>query len=75
MPKLIKKVAEGIVPSVMSLYNRCIENSDWPAIWKRGELTPIFKKGDKHNVENYRPITTLSIIDKVNKVKVCLANK
>ena len=65
MPKLIKKVAEGIAPSVTNLYKRCIENSNWPAIWKRGELTPIFKKGDKHNVENYRPITTLSIIDKV----------
>ena len=65
MPKLMKKVAEGIAPSVTNLYKRCIENSNWPAIWKRGELTPIFKKGDKHNVENYRPITTLSIIDKV----------
>ena len=61
----MKKVAEGIAPSVTNLYNRCIENSNWPAIWKRGELTPIFKKGDKHNVENYRPITTLSIIANV----------
>jgi len=65
MPKLMKKVAEGIAPSVTNLYNRCIEISNWPAIWKRGELTPIFKKGDKHDVEHYRPITTLSIIDKV----------
>ena len=65
MPKLMKKVAEGIASSVTNLYNRCIENSDWPAIWKRGELSSIFKKGDKHNVEYYRPVTTLSIIDKV----------
>ena len=65
MPKLMKKVAEGIAPSVTYLYNRCIETSNWPAIWKRGERTPIFKKGDKHNVGNYRPITSLSIIDKV----------
>ena len=28
MPKLMKKVAEGIAPSVTNLYNRCIENSD-----------------------------------------------
>ena len=34
-----------------NVYNRCIETSNWPAIWKRGELTPIFKKGDKQNVE------------------------
>ena len=45
MPKLMKKVAEGIAPSVTNLYNRCIENSNWPAIWKRGELTPISRKG------------------------------
>ena len=43
MPKLMKKVAEGVAPSVTNLYNRCIENSNWRAIWKRGELTPIFK--------------------------------
>ena len=48
-----------------NLYNRCIKTSNWPAIWKRGELIHIFKKRDKHNVENYRPITTLHIIDKV----------
>ena len=65
MPKLIKKVAEDITPPVTNFYNRCIEIRNWRAIWRRGELTPIFKKGDKHNVENYRPITTLQIIDKV----------
>ena len=65
MPKLMKKVAEGIAPSVMNLYNRCIETSNWPALWKRGELTPIFKKGNKHDLENYWPITMLSTIDKV----------
>ena len=61
----LELISKGIAPSVTKLYNRFIENSNWPAIWKREELTPIFKKGDKHNVENYRPITTLSIIDKV----------
>lgn len=58
----MKKAAEGIAPSATNLHNRCIESSNWSGIWKRGELTPIFKKRDKHNVENYRPITTLSII-------------
>lgn len=65
MPKLMKKVVEGIAPSVMNLYNKCIEISNWPASWKRGALTPIFKKGDKYNVENYLLIITLSTIDKV----------
>ena len=37
----------GIMPN---LHNRCIESSNWSGIWKRGELTPIFKKRDKHNV-------------------------
>ena len=28
MPKLMKKVAEGIVPSLTNLYNKCIETSN-----------------------------------------------
>lgn len=39
-PKLLKKVATGIAPSLTYLYNRCNETGDWPGAWKKGELTP-----------------------------------
>ena len=75
----MKKVVEGIAPSVTNIYiKRCIETGNWPAIWKRGELTPNFKKGDKHNEKNDQPITTVMATDKVFEsfrvfVNKCLA--
>ena len=44
-PKLLKKVASGVVPALTSLYNNCIKLSQWPTAWK-GEWTPVFNQGD-----------------------------
>ena len=42
MPKLMKKVAEGIAPSVTNLYNRCIENSG--QLYGKGENSLLFSR-------------------------------
>jgi exonuclease III len=36
-----------------------------PSHWKKGTITPIFKKGDKTSVKNYRGITLLSVVGKI----------
>ena len=65
-PKLFKGVAEGIAPSLTRLYNNCIDLGEWPSEWKKGEWTPVFKKGDRQDKLNYRPITSLNLcVDKI----------
>ena len=64
-PKLLKQVASGIAPSLTSLFNNCIELSQWPCAWKMGDWTPVFKKGDRQVDKNYRPITSLITVDKI----------
>ncbi|PFX17475.1 hypothetical protein AWC38_SpisGene18211 [Stylophora pistillata] len=64
LPKLLKNVACGIAPSLMTLYNSCIELGRWPCAWKMGEWTPVFKKGDRQLAKNYRPITSLVTVNK-----------
>ncbi|KAL9984302.1 hypothetical protein ACROYT_G006578 [Oculina patagonica] len=64
-PKILKLTAKGLAPSLTSLYNSIIRKGNWPNTWKMGEWTPVFKKGDKTDPGNYRPITVLNSVDKV----------
>ena len=36
-----------------------------PKCWKKKRVTPVFKKGDIDDVNNYRPISILSVSMKV----------
>ena len=36
-----------------------------PEVWKLGKVVPIYKKGDKHNPGNYRPVSLTSVSCKV----------
>ena len=47
------------------LYNRCIESCDWPLQWQKGDWVPVFKKDNKQDIKNYRPITVLTVTGKV----------
>ncbi|XP_028405238.1 uncharacterized protein LOC114527742 [Dendronephthya gigantea] len=61
LPKLLK----GMAPSLTRLYNKCINSGEWPSEWKRGEWTPVFKKGNRQDKMNYRPITSLICVNKI----------
>ena len=39
-----------------------IEGIEWPTSWKMGEWKPVFKKGDRRDTKNYRPITSLAAV-------------
>ncbi len=38
---------------------------EFPDILKKSRVTPIFKKGNKELLENYRPVSTLPIFGKI----------
>ena len=62
---LIKQSSMITAPYLASLFNICISSGDFPDILKIAKITPIYKKGDRENIENYRPISTLPVFGKI----------
>ena len=52
------------------IFNRSFESATFPAIWKQSYMCPIFKKGDRRNIINYRDITSLSAFSKLFEIIV-----
>ena len=50
---------------VYNNFSNSLFSSDFPSYLKNVNITPIFKKKDRANVENYRPITILANLSKV----------
>ena len=47
------------------MYQTSLNSGVVPDDWKTANIFPLFKKGDKNNVENYRPISLTSIACKL----------
>ena len=43
----------------------CIKKEEFPDKLKMADITPVFKKGDKHDKSNYSPVSVLPIWSKV----------
>ena len=63
--KIIKKTAQIISPLLSKYFNMFMQKGIFPDTCKTGRITPIYKKDDAQLLENYRPISTLSIFGKV----------
>ena len=64
-PKLLKEADIGIVPSLTKLINKSLKQSKTPLLWKKAHMLPLFKKGCKADVNNYRPVSILSSPSKI----------
>ena len=47
------------------LFNQSLQTSCLPKEWRQANVTPIFKKGNRHPVCNYRPISLTCLVVKV----------
>ena len=61
---LLKEGAVSIAPSLSRIYNLSLSLGILPRDWTRANVVPIFKKGNKHRANNYRPISLTSHVVK-----------
>lgn len=64
------KCCDAISEPLCRIFNKSFDQRAFPEIWKHSAMFPVFKKGDRNNVENYRGITSLSAGSKVFEIMV-----
>ena len=68
--RLLREASSSIVPSITRLFNCSLALVKLPCEWKNGNVSPVFKKGDKELVSNYRPISLTCLVVKVLERRV-----
>ena len=63
--KLIRECPDLIANSLCTIFNRSITCGIFPDEWKCSKVIPLFKQGERFDLNNYRPISVTSIIAKV----------
>ena len=62
---MLKECSDALSYPLCRLFNLSLQKHQFPSSWKVANVVPIFKKSDPQKVENYRPISLLSLISKV----------
>ena len=63
--EVLKNCASSLANPLSLLFNLSFSTGCIPSEWKLALVVPVFKKGDKGSVENYRPISLTSLVMKV----------
>ena len=63
--KLLKKIKYSILTPLWHIFNLSLKNGIFPNDMKLAEIIPLYKKGEKTFMENYRPILLLITISKI----------
>jgi len=64
-PQLLKECATVLAEPLSLLFQRSFDTGTLPADWKTGNIVPIFKKGDRTDRANYRPVSLTSVPCKI----------
>ena len=63
-PKVLNELADVIDVPLCIIFNSSFESATVPEAWKVGQISALFKKGDKKFASNYRPVSLTSVICK-----------
>ena len=62
---LIKRLETSITEPLCTIFNQSLQSGIFPESMKIAEIIPLFKRGPKQLIENYRPISLLITMSKL----------
>lgn len=64
-PDALKLCPQIMAVPLTRVIQKCLSENKFPKLWKSARVIPVYKKGKKGSVENYRPISILPTFSKV----------
>ena len=64
-PRIIYEIRHEITHPLTIIFNRSLVTQQISEIWKCANITPIYKKGRKDEVNSYRPVSLTCILCKI----------
>ena len=62
---MLKELCNEFAYPLKILFDKTVQTGKIPDKWKVAEVRPIFKKGNKTQPGNYRPVSLTSVVCKV----------
>lgn len=59
--RMIKICDKALVKPFSLIYKDCVNTEIFPNILKKSNIAPVYKKGEKQIIDDFRPISFLSI--------------
>lgn len=63
--RILKQYSGYLITPLCYVINLSLQQGVFPDLLKTAVIKPIFKKGDKHYIDNYRPVSLLSNVSKI----------
>ena len=63
--RMLKICGSSIYGPLELIFKEALSTGLFPSNWKKGNIVPIHKKGDKQILKNYRPVSLLPICGKI----------
>ena len=59
--RVLKECSSEISPMLALIYNESLAQGTVPDDWRQANVAPVFKRGEKYNAANYRPVSLTCI--------------
>ena len=63
--RVLQECSASLAPILTHIFNKSLSSGMLPKDWSEANVTPIYKKGEKSDPANYRPVSLTSISCKV----------